>query len=158
MADFGFRQWNRSVMTLYQTLRAARYLAISSKKSLCALKKKESLGANASMSSPARIAHSTYSMPSYSVNASSCRAVEPASVKQRFHVGKRIDRDAAFSDFALGHRMIRVITHQCRQMKRNGEPRLPVLQQIVIPLVGFLGRPEPAELPHRPQFAAVHVF
>ena len=36
---------NRSVITLYQTLRAARYLAISSKKSLCALKKNESRGA-----------------------------------------------------------------------------------------------------------------
>ena len=29
--------------------------------------------------SPARRAHSMYSMPSYSVKASSCRAVEPAS-------------------------------------------------------------------------------
>ena len=57
--------------------RAARYLAISSKKSLCALKKNDSRGANSSTSSPRSMPHSTYSMPSRSVNASSCSAVEP---------------------------------------------------------------------------------
>ena len=55
----------------YQMRRAARYLAISSKKSLCALKKNESRGANSSTASPRRMARSTYSMPSRSVNASS---------------------------------------------------------------------------------------
>jgi len=39
--------------------RAARYLAISSKKSMWALKKKENLGANASMSRPRSSACST---------------------------------------------------------------------------------------------------
>jgi hypothetical protein len=46
-------------------------LAISSKKSLCELKKKEICGANASTSSPASTPYWTYSMPSRSVNASS---------------------------------------------------------------------------------------
>ena len=59
--------------------RAARYLAISSKKSIWALKKKLSRGAKSSTSRPRSSAHSTYVKPSARVNASSCTAVEPAS-------------------------------------------------------------------------------
>ena len=59
------------VIVVYQMRRAARYLAISSKKSLCALKKNESRGANSSTSIPRACAHSTYSIPSRNVNASS---------------------------------------------------------------------------------------
>jgi hypothetical protein len=66
-------------MTVAQILRAARNLAISSKKSLWLLKKKERRGAKASTSRPARTPYSTYSMPSRRVKASSCSAVEPAS-------------------------------------------------------------------------------
>ena len=70
---------NRSRSSRAQILRAARYFAISSKKSRCALKKNERRGANASTSRPRSIAHSTYVNPSASVNASSCAAVDPAS-------------------------------------------------------------------------------
>jgi hypothetical protein len=59
--------------------RAARYLAISSKKSMCALKKNERRGAKSSTSRPRSMAASTYAKPSASVKASSCAAVEPAS-------------------------------------------------------------------------------
>ena len=62
-----------------QIRRAARYFAISSKKSRCALKKNESRGANASTSSPRSRHASTYAKPSASVNASSCAAFDPAS-------------------------------------------------------------------------------
>ena len=54
----------RSFISRYQIFRAARYLAISSKKSLCALKKKLNRGPKSSTSSPRRRAHSTYSTPS----------------------------------------------------------------------------------------------
>ena len=70
---------NRSRITFAQILRAARYLAISSKKSLCALKKNDRRGTNSSTSSPASTPYCTYSMPSRSVKASSCSAVAPAS-------------------------------------------------------------------------------
>ena len=63
---------NRSRITRAQMRRAARYLAISSKKSLWALKKNDMRGAKSSTSSPASTPHWTYSMPSRSVNASSC--------------------------------------------------------------------------------------
>ena len=68
-----------SRINVAQIRRAARYFAISSKKSRCALKKKDSRGAKSSTSRPRSIAHSTYVNPSASVNASSCAAVEPAS-------------------------------------------------------------------------------
>ena len=51
--DRGSRAPNRSRMTRAQIRLAARYLAISSKKSLCALKKNDSRGANWSTSRPA---------------------------------------------------------------------------------------------------------
>ena len=66
-------------MTCAQIRRAARYFAISSKKSLCELKKNDSRGAKASTSKPASTPYCTYSTPSRSVKASSCAAVAPAS-------------------------------------------------------------------------------
>src|SRR5215831_14063060 len=69
----------RSRIVFDHTRRAARNLAISSKKSLCELKKNDSRGANSSTGRPASIPYFTYSTPSRSVNASSWSAVEPAS-------------------------------------------------------------------------------
>ena len=70
---------NRSRITFAQMRRAARNLAISSKKSEWALKKNESLGAKVSTSSPASTQACTYPIPSASVKASSWAAVDPAS-------------------------------------------------------------------------------
>src|SRR5579875_3073554 len=75
----GFLAPKRSRMTEYHRRRAARYLAISSKKSLWALKKNERRGAKESISRPRRRQSSTYSMPSRRVKANSWMAVEPAS-------------------------------------------------------------------------------
>ena len=69
----------RSRMTCAHSLRAARYLAISSKNRLWALKKKEIRGTNRSTSRPASTPYCTYSMPSRRVNANSWSAVAPAS-------------------------------------------------------------------------------
>ena len=234
-------------MTRAQILRAARYFAISSKKSLCALKKNEMRGTKSSTSSPASTPHCTYSMPSRSVNASSCSAVEPASrmwyplteivfhfgtsfaqncedvgdqphrrtrredvfllrdelfqdvvlnrarerlpvgalllgddqvhredhrrrrvdrhrrrdvgerdaVEQPLHVGERRDRHAALADFAERQRMVRIAAHQRRQIERDAQPGAAGREQLLVALVGLLGRPEPGELAHRPELAAV---
>ena len=94
---------NRSRITRAQILRAARYFAISSKKSLCALKKNEMRGTKSSTSSPASTPHCTYSMPSRSVNASSCSAVAPASrmwyplTEIVFHFGTSVAQNAKMS-------------------------------------------------------------
>jgi hypothetical protein len=55
----GFLAPNVSRSSRAQIRRAARYLAISSKKSICALKKNESRGAKASTSIPRAICSST---------------------------------------------------------------------------------------------------
>ena len=58
---------NSSAISFAQSTRAARILAISMKKFMPVAQKKESRGANASMSRPAVIPARTYSMPSASV-------------------------------------------------------------------------------------------
>jgi hypothetical protein len=70
--DRGSLALKRSRIIFAHILLAARSLAISSKKSIWELKKKESLDANESTSSPfLRINESTYSIPSRRVKASS---------------------------------------------------------------------------------------
>ena len=78
-SDRSSRAPNRSRITRAQIRRAARYFATSSKKSLCALKKKERRGTNSSTARPASTPYCTYSTPSRSVKASSWTAVAPAS-------------------------------------------------------------------------------
>ena len=62
-----------------QIRRAARNLAISSKKSTWESKKNDRPGANVLTSSPRDRPSSTYAKPSARVYASSCAAVDPAS-------------------------------------------------------------------------------
>ena len=57
--DFGLRAPYLSRISVAQIRRAARYFAISSKKSRCALKKNDSRGAKSSTSRPRSSAHST---------------------------------------------------------------------------------------------------
>ena len=59
--------------------RAARSLAISSRKSLWTLKKNDRRGAKLSIGKPRSTDACTYASPSASVKASSWTAVEPAS-------------------------------------------------------------------------------
>ena len=86
-----------------QSFRAARYFAISSKKSLCALKKNEMRGTKSSTSRPASTPYCTYSMPSRSVKASSWSAVAPASrmwyplTEIVFHFGTSVAQNAKTS-------------------------------------------------------------
>src|SRR5205085_7599751 len=80
-------------MIFAHILLAARNLATSSKRLLCALKKKESLLPNTFISRPFLIAASTYAFPLLSVKAISCTAVLPASriwypeIEMVFHFG-----------------------------------------------------------------------
>src|SRR3989454_2589875 len=78
-SDSGFLAWNRSLMMVAQSRRAARNLATSSSKSMCALKKNEICGAIASTSRPRDTAASRYAIPFAMVNPISWAAVAPAS-------------------------------------------------------------------------------
>src|ERR1700694_3386429 len=51
--------------------------------------------------------------------------------------------------------MIGVVAVQRRQMERDGESGLPMVEQIVKTLVGLLRRAETGELSHRPQLPAI---
>ena len=76
--------------------------------------------------------------------------------EQRLHVVQRVDRDALAPDLAQRARMVGVVAHQRRHVERGAQPGLPVVEQVAEALVGLLRRPEPRELPHRPQPAPVH--
>jgi len=82
--------------------------------------------------------------------------VERDPGEQRLHVVERVDRDALAADLPERPRVIRVVAHQRRHVEGRRQPRLPVLEQVPEPRVRLLGRPEPGELPHRPQPPAVH--
>src|SRR5437762_3376430 len=111
-----------------QRRRAARNFATSWKKWLCALKKNESRSPNSSGESPASTAASAYAMPFASVNASSCTAVE------------RIGRDAGAADLAVGARVVGVVAELRRQVERDGEAGLPVVEQVPVARVRLLRR------------------
>ncbi len=77
-------------------------------------------------------------------------------LEQRLHVLQRVDRHPLATDLAQRARMIGVVAHQRRHVERRRQPRLAVLEQIPETLVRLRRRPEPRELPHRPQPAPVH--
>src|SRR5207302_10953657 len=77
--DFGSLAPYLSRIRRAHSRRAARNLAISSKKSIWESKKKERRGGELANFSPALTEASTYAMPSARVKASSWVAVDPAS-------------------------------------------------------------------------------
>ncbi len=77
--------------------------------------------------------------------------LEVEIAEQDLHVGERVDGDAAAADLALGMGVVGIAAHQRRHVERDGQSRLPVLDQELEALVRLLGRTEAGELPHRPQ-------
>ena len=81
---------------------------------------------------------------------------EGDAVEESREIVKRADRDADLPDLTSDRRIVRVVAHLCREIERHRQPGLAVLQEVAIPRVRLLRRPEPGVLPHRPQTAAVH--
>src|SRR5215471_17397277 len=52
--------------------------------------------------------------------------------------------------------MVGVVSHQSRQMERNGKSGLSLAEQVVISGIRIFRSAEPAELTHGPQPAAIH--
>src|SRR5206468_150982 len=72
------------------------------------------------------------------------------------HVGEARDRDSDAADLAAGERRVRVEADLRREVERDGEPRLPALEEVAVALVRLLGRLEPRVLAHGPELVAVH--
>ena len=49
------------------------------------------------------------------------------AVEEHFHVGQRVDRDAALADFAARLRRVGVVAHERRHVERDREPVLTLL-------------------------------
>src|SRR5881397_2011572 len=91
------------------------------------------------------------------VDSHGCRhAIERDAVEQPLEILDAVDRDTRSPDFSFRPGMIGVVSHLRRQIERDRETGLPHLQQMMEPLVGLLGRPEPRVLAHRPEPAAIH--
>ena len=85
--------------------------------------------------------------------------ISPMSMpsKSSLHIGERVDRNAAFADFAARLRRIRVVAHQRRHIEGDREPVLALLEQKMISFVGLRRVAEPRKLTHRPQAVAIAV-
>ena len=83
-------------------------------------------------------------------------AIERNPAEQVLHVGERRNRDAALPYLTLRPWMVGVVPHQGREIERHRETGLPMVEQKLVAPVRVLGAPEPRELTHRPQLAAVH--
>ena len=77
--------------------------------------------------------------------------------EQDLHVRDRVDRDAGAADLADGARIVGVVAELRRQVERDREPRLTVVEQVAVARVRLLGRREAGVLPDRPRPPAVHV-
>ena len=88
------------------------------------------------------------------IDTETCAEIDPG--EQRLHVVQRVDRHALAADLAQRARVVGVVAHQARHVERRRQPGLAVIEQIAEALVGLLRRPEPRELPHRPQPPPIH--
>jgi hypothetical protein len=77
------------------------------------------------------------------------------AVKQNLHIFQRGDAHTALADLAFGFGVVRVNAHQRRQIERHRQPRLPLLDEVLVALVGLFGRRKARKLAHRPQLRAV---
>ena len=75
---------------------------------------------------------------------------------EQLHVLAARDRDADLPDLAHAVRVVGVVAHQRREVERDRQARLPVIEQELEALVGLRRGAEAGELAHGPQTTAVH--
>ena len=78
-------------------------------------------------------------------------AIERDPLKELLHVEDTRDRHTDLARFAPRHRVVGVIAHLRRQVKRHAEPALALGEQIAEALVGLAGGAKPRVLPHGPE-------
>ena len=78
------------------------------------------------------------------------------AVEQDLHVGERADRNADPTDLALRLRCVGVEAHLRRQVERDRQAGLALIEEVAEPAIRLGRRGEAGVLAHRPQPAAVH--
>ena len=82
--------------------------------------------------------------------------VERQALEQDGHVGEAGDRHADPAHLPFRLPGVRVVAHLGRQVERDRQPGLALLEQVAEPAVGLLGGGEAGVLAHRPEAAPVH--
>ena len=83
--------------------------------------------------------------------------VERDAVEGHPHVLERVDRHAGAPDLAEAARVVGVQAELGRQVEGHAQAGRPVLEQVLVPLVGLAGRGVARVLAHRPAALAVHL-
>ena len=83
--------------------------------------------------------------------------VERDAVEGHPHVLERVDRHAGAADLAQAARVVGVQAELGRQVEGHAEARGPVLEQVLVALVGLAGGGVAGVLAHRPAALAVHL-
>ena len=71
-------------------------------------------------------------------------------MEEDFHVIERADRHPDLADLAVGHWVVGVVADLRGQVERDRKPGLPLVEQVLVALVGLGGGAEPRVLAHRP--------
>ncbi len=79
------------------------------------------------------------------------------AAEENRHVRERVDRDAGAADLAERAWIVGVVAQLRRQVERDRQARLPLVEQIAVALVRLLRRREARVLADRPRPPAVHV-
>ncbi len=82
--------------------------------------------------------------------------VERDPAEEDPHVLDRVDRDPDLADLPGGDRVVGVIPHLGGQVEGDAQPAGAGRDELVVALVGLLGRAEAGVLAHRPRPAGVH--
>ena len=76
--------------------------------------------------------------------------------EQELHVGQGVDGHADLAHLAFAQGVVRIQADLGGQVEGHAQAGLPLLQQVAVAAVGFLGRAEAGVLAHGPELAAVH--
>ncbi len=82
--------------------------------------------------------------------------IERNALEEILHVLQRRDGDPDLADLAVGGRRVGIVAHLRGQVEGHREPRLPLVEEESIALVGLGRRAESRVLPHGPEPRAIH--
>jgi len=76
-------------------------------------------------------------------------------IEQHLSIGQRVDRDADPADLFLDIGIIGVVAALSGQVQGDGQSGAALPEEVLVALIGLLGRPEAGVLAKRPELVAV---